>query len=41
MIVALSELEEREGHEPLRTAFDELGLDLDRFPIESLEGSWI
>ncbi|KAF8153751.1 hypothetical protein B0H34DRAFT_65395 [Crassisporium funariophilum] len=38
---ALKEIEEREGHEPIRKAFDELGLDLDKFPVESLEGSWI
>ncbi|KJA23520.1 hypothetical protein HYPSUDRAFT_66210 [Hypholoma sublateritium FD-334 SS-4] len=38
----LGKLEECEGHGPLRKVFDKLGLDLDRFPIESLaQGSWI
>jgi len=38
---ALKEMEEREENEPFRKAFDEIGFDLETFPVESLEGSWI
>ncbi|KAF8957285.1 hypothetical protein BDZ97DRAFT_1670316 [Flammula alnicola] len=38
---ALAELEEKEAKESVKQVFDELGMDLDEFPVESLEGSWI
>lgn len=38
--LALSEMEEKEGHESIKEVFAELGLDLDKFPTEPLEGSW-
>ncbi|KAJ3501724.1 hypothetical protein NLJ89_g9212 [Agrocybe chaxingu] len=38
---ALSEKEEEEAKEDVKKVFEELGLDLERFPVESLEGSWI
>ncbi|KAF8202432.1 hypothetical protein BJ912DRAFT_944787 [Pholiota molesta] len=38
--VALSETEVKEGHESIKKVFAELGLDLDKFPTEPLEGSW-
>ncbi|CAA7265481.1 unnamed protein product [Cyclocybe aegerita] len=38
---ALSEKEEEEAKEDVKKVFEELGLDLEKFPIESLEGSWI
>jgi hypothetical protein len=34
-------MEEREASKPLRKVFDEIGFDLETFPVESLEGSWI
>ncbi|KAH9480344.1 hypothetical protein JR316_0006942 [Psilocybe cubensis] len=38
---ALTEMEEKEARESLGSVFDELGLNLDEFPVESLRGSWI
>jgi hypothetical protein len=35
------EMEEREASEPFRKAFDKIGFDLETFPVESLDGSWI
>jgi hypothetical protein len=34
-------MEEREASEPLRKVFDEIGFDLETFPVEPLEGGWI
>ncbi|KAF8799398.1 hypothetical protein BYT27DRAFT_6863100 [Phlegmacium glaucopus] len=39
--IALKEMEEREATEPFRNVFDEIGFDLETFPVESLEGGWI
>ncbi|KAF9478230.1 hypothetical protein BDN70DRAFT_880182 [Pholiota conissans] len=38
--VALSEVEQKEGHESIRQVFEELKLDISKFPAEPLEGSW-
>ncbi|KAF9561793.1 hypothetical protein CPC08DRAFT_817501 [Agrocybe pediades] len=38
---ALADAENKEVRKPVENVFKELSLDLDKFPVESLEGSWI
>jgi hypothetical protein len=40
LTVALEEAEEKEAHESAEEVFKELALDIEKFPVEALEGEW-
>jgi hypothetical protein len=41
LLLALSENEEQEALRAIDKVFEEIGLDLEKFPVESLQGSWV
>jgi hypothetical protein len=38
---ALTEAAEKDSEQSMSSVFEELSLDVDRFPGEALEGNWI